>query len=92
MSPCLHSPRNSLYFCQILVFEHSNDSNDKTMSAESEGQDNPPIATAPIVEDVESGENLTFNPPVYIQRYQAVADLLNEDRWRKAVKTVSDVV
>lgn len=46
--------------------------------------DNEPLKN----DEIESSSNLTFDPPVYIQRYLSIKNILNEEWSRKSVKKV----
>lgn len=55
-------------------------------SAEEKG-DNP--SSNASTADVESSESLSFDPPVYLQRYHAIIRILNEETWQNEVTSVS---
>lgn len=38
--------------------------------------------------EIESSVNLTFEPPVYIQRYISVQNVLNDSRWKNCISKV----
>lgn len=38
--------------------------------------------------ELESNDSLTFYPPVYIQRYFAIKDILAEEKWRSQISKV----
>lgn len=41
-----------------------------------------------IAEEVESNGSLVFHPPVYIQRYFAIKNILNQEKWQRQITKV----
>jgi hypothetical protein len=43
-------------------------------------------------DEEEKNLKITFNPPLYIQRYEKVFDILSEERWVRAISRVVSLI